>query len=375
MTRWRCRRTVLAAFLILAASNAGLSQTLYFPEKGKAWETADPAEAGWGARALEGALDYAREQRSSSVVVLLNGRILAEGHWEVPPPFGSGAFSYPSILVDHTADGQAIEDVASVQKGVVSFLAGVAREKGLLDFDSTVTDYLGGGWSHADPEAERQITVRHLMSMLSGLDIRGRVEAPPGELWKYNTRVYRRLITVLEEVSGLTVNEYTDRWLTSRIGMSNSRWSARASLPGLQDASSFGFESSARDLARFGLLVLAEGTWRGEDVLGDHRYFMEAFAASSSLNESYGLLWWLNDGDTVISSNPDSQTRPGPLVSTAPADLVMAAGAQGRRVYVVPTLGLVVTRIGADPERRFDPDFWARLMAGAPVDQRINESR
>ena len=48
---------------------------------------------------------------------------------------------------------------------------------------------------------------------------------------------------------------------------------------------------------------------------------------------------------------------------TAPADMVSANGALTRRVYVVPSLDLVVTRIGDQPERGFDRQFWELLMA------------
>jgi len=62
------------------------------------------------------------------------------------------------------ASGHVIEDVASVQKSVASILIGIAQEKGLLRIDDTVTQYLGAGWSRAEPAQERAITIRHLNS-------------------------------------------------------------------------------------------------------------------------------------------------------------------------------------------------------------------
>ena len=56
----------------------------------------------------------------------------------------------------------------------------------------------------------------------------------------------------------------------------------------------------------------------------------------------------------------------GPLISSAPHDLVGAFGALGRKCYVVPSLDLVVVRLGDTPEqqgqKRFDQEFWRLLM-------------
>ena len=202
----------------------------------------DPADTGWSETGLGEALAYAREQRSSGVVVLFGGRILAEGYWEPEVLAQADAGDYPN-LVTRSADGLPIEDVASLQKSVVSLLAGIARGRELLDFNRPVADYLGEGWSRADTEAEARITVRHLLSMTSGLTPQGRFEAPAGEMWRYNTPIYTRLVAVMEAASGLTVNEYTAQWLTSRIGMSHSDWGARTWMPAGRGAASMGFRT------------------------------------------------------------------------------------------------------------------------------------
>ena len=208
MTRSCFRKTALAASLVFGLAVSSLAQENYFPDPSGEWQRVDPADTGWSGAGLREALAYARQQRSSDVVVLFGGRILAEGHWE-PEALAADAGDYPNLVVDHTADGRRVEDVASLQKSVVSLLAGIARGKGLLDFDRPVTDYLGEGWSRADTEREARITVRHLLSMTSGLTPQGQFEAPAGEMWRYNTPIYTRLVAVMEAASGLTVNEYT----------------------------------------------------------------------------------------------------------------------------------------------------------------------
>ena len=164
----------------VAANEADAASSLYFPPATGKWKTVTPAQAGWDAKALDAALTYAGEQRSSGVVILHRGRILAERYWELPPSPTDPNDRVHRMTTGRTADGQAIEDVASMQKSVMSFLAGVARGKGLLDFDAPVSRYLGAGWSKATPEQEAAITVRHVLGMTSGLATRRQLRGAAG---------------------------------------------------------------------------------------------------------------------------------------------------------------------------------------------------
>jgi CubicO group peptidase (beta-lactamase class C family) len=146
----------------------------------------------------------------------------------------------------------------------------------------------------------------------------------------------------------------------------------RAWSAGNDAANSIGFATTPRDLARFGLLVLAKGAWDGRDLLHNSAYFEQMLRPSQDLNPSYGLLWWLN-GQARVQRPADTQARPGTLTPSAPRDLVAAQGAQDRKCYVVPSLGLVVTRLGAPTgvgaalDLKWDDEFWKRLMKAAPA--------
>jgi CubicO group peptidase (beta-lactamase class C family) len=347
-----------------AATAADSADALYFPPAKGEWETVTAAKAGWDAEALDSVLTYAGEQRSTGVVVLYRGRILAERYWEIPPDPKDPKDRVHQMTTGKTADGHSIEDVASMQKSVMSFLAGVARGKGLLDFEAPVSRYLGAGWSKATPEQEAAITVRHVLGMTSGLKMDGSYEAPPGTRWLYNTPIYAKTVQIVEKASGLTVDEYTKRWLTDPLGMSDSKWTARpwANDPAASEGNTIGFSTTARDLARFGLMIEAGGRWEDKDVLGDPRYLAEAFTSSQQHNPSYGLLWWLNG---KVKSPRGSQIVDGPLIPSAPPDLVAALGALGRKVYVVPSVDLVVTRLGDETAKDFNDELWRRLMAAA----------
>src|SRR5262245_22598502 len=197
-------------FLAVCGATAILSRAVvmtqarspYFPPTSGEWARIEPSKAGWDRAALETALAYAGTVRSSGVVVLLNGRIIAERDWSVAPSprLGVGT-AYSRVRVGTTPDGHAIEDVMSAQKSVVAFLAGIAEGKGQLNLSAPVSRYLGKGWSKADAAAESSITVRHLMTMTSGLNDSVEYQRPAGTVWRYNTGAYSRMIGVLEKAT------------------------------------------------------------------------------------------------------------------------------------------------------------------------------
>ena len=336
--------------------------SLYFPPADGLWETVEPAEAGWDAELLDGALALAGERDSTGVVVLYRGRILAERHWTLDSP------SRGHVNGSHgrNAAGHAVEDVASVQKSVVAVLVGLAQERELLTLDDPVTDR-AGRWTEATEQQERAVTIRHLMAMTTGLTPGLEYDAPPGSKWLYNTPAYHRLLRIVAASAGLDRNEVTREWLTGRLGMRDSRWEPR---PWANSAIATGFAATARDLARFGLLILAGGTWDGETVIEDSEFLAEMLRPSQALNPSYGLLWWTNGQASSMSWAIPPVTTAGTLIPAAPDDLVAAQGARDRKLYVVPSLDLVVSRLGDNASLEgssFNDAFWERLMEAAPA--------
>lgn len=320
------------------------------------WATTSPTSKGWDQRRLDEALAFAGSSGTKSLVLLLDGRVLAE--------------RYFGVAANYT------REVASCQKSVVALLVGVAEQRGLLRIDRCVSSILGPGWSNTSATDEGRITVRHLLTMTSGLDADlGRV-ATPGEQWAYNNNAYHQLQPVLEEVTGQGIDPLCRSWLWSPIGATASRWAPRPGQGGLaldpKGNRLWGLTMSARDMARFGLLVLRRGAWGTTTVLADGAYLRAALSSSSTHNPSYGYLWWLNgqDGYRVGTGNP---LQPGPFVPDAPSDMVAALGKDDQKIYVSRSTGLVLVRQGdragtrsLDTISSFDNELWKRVLAAAP---------
>lgn len=357
--------SILVRYLIplsaLFASVIAVSAELYFPPSGEDWETISPGQVGWNAQALSDALDVAGERSSSGVVIVHNGRIMAERYWEGPEDA-----RYRSFLTGLDEHGRAIEDVASAQKSVVAILAGMAQARGYLQLDDAVSNHLDAGWSKASPEQEQAITLRHLLSMNSGLATDFSYVAAPGTVWLYNTPVYHATMRVLMAATGLERNALTQGWLSDPIGASNTAWTPR---PGFDAAIAVGLSTTARDLARFGLMIQAGGRWGDEIVLDDTDFLADMLSPSQTLNPAYGYLWWLNGQAFSLVPDNNATRADGKLIPAAPDDLVAMQGAGDRKLYLVPSLNLVVTRLGFSGGKdgvSFNHAFWTALMRAAP---------
>jgi CubicO group peptidase (beta-lactamase class C family) len=313
----------------------------YYP--GDTWETT----SGWDQAKLEELAAYAESKSTKSLVLLLGGRLLLERYFA-------------------GADASFTRDVASAQKSVLSILAGIAIDKSLLSIDDTVSSILGAGWSNAaDVEAEGKITVRHLLTMTSGLDASLDYAAPAGTAWLYNTDAFYRVRLVLEKKSGQDIDTLARGYLFDVIGMKDSHFQRRLS----KDAKGLvviGLQTSARDLARFGLLMQRRGKWK-DTVVVSSSWVDQATTTSQSLNASYGFLFWLNNASGGLA--PPSMPFTGPLVPSAPSDAFAALGAGDQKMWTARSLDVVLTREGeAAGEAKlaassFDEEVWQRVLA------------
>lgn len=354
--------------LMITSSLAVLAkEKTYFPPLDGIWETIDPASAGWDPAKLEALVKAVGEQRSSGLLILLKGKILVEKHWP-EENYKNDGFRNVRMMLGATEEGHSIEDVASAQKSISALIVGIAQQKGLLSIQDPVHIHLGKGWSRATPEQEAKITVKHLLSMSSGLKDDLTFEAPAGTRWRYNTTAYGHTMHVAAAVSDMEPKDLVKQWLFDPLGMKDSRWIFRKGLENadIKDRNVFGLSTTNRDLARVGLMVVNDGKWAGKTIISDRQFLCELSHPSQEMNPSYGYLWWLN-GQSIVNAGNGLNPKEGPLIKEAPADLFAAQGAMQRKLYVVPSMHLVITRLGNQPKTNyFNNQFWKRLMVAAP---------
>lgn len=304
---------------------------------------------------MDAVVDYAHSQKTTGFLVMREGKTLAQENWPIP----ADAVRFKAdFTYGRAADGSLLEDVASQQKSFVSMLVAVAVDRGLIDVDRPVADYIGAGWSKASPDQEAKIRVVDVLTMSSGLGEDFRYAHPPRTAFLYNTPVYAVTKKVLAAAAKAPLEAITHDWLTAPAGMADTAWRERPAAFA-RVGNPTGLVTTPRDTARFGAIVLGGGVAEtGRRIVSERA--LKAMFERSPVNPAYGRLWWLNGG--AYGFRPLDTRFEGPLIPAAPADLVAALGALDRKLYAVPSRKLIVVRMGpAAPDKDFDQQLWLRL--------------
>jgi CubicO group peptidase (beta-lactamase class C family) len=166
-----------------------------------------------------------------------------------------------------------------------------------------------------------------------------RLEAKPGEKWVYSTGTANIISrTVRQTVEKEMSDHYTflQEELFDRIGMTSAVMEPDPS--GTFVGSSYTL-ATPRDWARFGLLYLQDGVWKGERILPEGWVKYTTTPTPSAPKGEYGALFWLNAG---AISNPGDRTCP-----SVTQDAYSAEGYQHQYVIIIPSRKLIMVRFGA----------------------------
>lgn len=258
------------------------------------------------------------------------------------------------LIAERYRDGFGIHQgyrTWSTAKSISATLIGIAVKEGLLDLDAPAPV---PAWQQP-ADRRQQITLKHLLWMSSGLWSQGsntnamyfggqdvissatttHLEADPGTRWKYANND-----TLLALVSLKTALGDQQRYLRfpyerlfKPLGMHHT-WMETDHQGNFIGSSQV--YTTARDLARFGLLYLQEGAWFGEQLLPEGWAEFVATPAPSrpvkAGEQGYGAQFWLFDPADEL-----------------PAGTFFTAGNKGQYVVIVPARKLVIVRTGVDP--------------------------
>lgn len=341
--------------LMACKDDTPLAPTLndYFPT-GSDWSTRSPDELGWNTAQLSELYNLLETNGTRGFIVLQKGHIVLEQYWG------------KDILNVADFNQNSNWYWASAGKTLTSTLAGIAADEQYLDLYAQSNQYLGNGWSSLTPSQEDAITVRHHLTMTTGLDD-GVVNvddtdpssliylAPAGQRWAYHNAPYTLIDTIIEAAVNQSFESYFNTKLRDPIGMDgNWLWVDHNHV----------YFSTPRSMARFGHLILHRGTWDGNAVIPAD-YVDSMTTRSQNINESYGFLWWLNNGESFMMPTTQAVFT-GNITPHAPEDMVSGLGKNGQFVCVIPSKDLVVVRMGENPDNSLVPalfleDIWEIL--------------
>jgi CubicO group peptidase (beta-lactamase class C family) len=213
-----------------------------------------------------------------------------------------------------------------------------------------------------DPR-KADITVRHLLNMVSGIGpgpmpeeapfetALGKTEkspfakltGDPGTVFNYSNAGVAHLVLVFQRAAGKDLFPFMKERVLDPIGMEKVRWHPIGGdgKIGPYSQGFSGIHTTAREHARFCYLGLHKGNWAGKQVVPASYY---DFAwAGTKVKPDYGAQWWVF-----------------PRHADAPKDLVQTAGALNNHGYVVPSLDLVIVRVGDG--RKYPKGFEQELV-------------
>ena len=157
---------------------------------------------------------------------------------------------------------------------------------------------------------------------------------------------------------GRDLQDFAQRELFGPIGISAGSWSWDRDRAGDTEAWAH-LKLRPADWARLGMLVLHDGRWGSRRLIS--KPYLREFSAPSPPNHGYGFLTWLNGKDSYVMPGTNGRDEgQGWLVPNAPADSIIFAGQDEQRVYVIPSLDMVLVRLGQKGSKEADMrvTFW-----------------
>ncbi len=290
------------------------------------------------------------------MVIVRNGYLVAE--WWGVPAMRATTFDVWSATKSATgiAFGMMLDDSRNHK------LPGDAQ----INLESRAYDYIPEGRPLSDPGKEN-ILLKHLLSMTSGIpgedhgligmaispgggefdlglgkepnrfgNSAAMLTADPGRHWEYSDAGFSHLSLIFARVTGREIRDYMRERVFEPIGIQNFGWDLEggAGHIGPHTNAHSGLRLSARDFARLGYLMAHGGQWEGKHIVP--KWWVDlATRSSQEVNRKYGYTFWVNTD--------------GSLWPSVPRDAFAFQGYGSNRCYVVPSLDLVVVRLGYAP--------------------------
>jgi CubicO group peptidase (beta-lactamase class C family) len=305
------------------------------PSGGIEWSQEKQAKSGIEVSALESLYsEMAQEPHHDlkGIVIVRSGRLASEHY-----------FNGDSV--------DTLHDVRSATKSITSLLMGIAIQKRLVhSVNDSISLYLPG----LPQDGKEKITLKDLLNMRSGLDANDEDPSSPGNEdnldqssdWihtifavpmkevpgsKYNYCSINAFLTgaIVENVSRMPLDDFARVNLFEPLGIQDYRW---RHVPINRVTGQGNLSTTTRDLAAIGELMLDDGVVNGRRLLS-HKWIARSLASQVAISDSdpyadsYGYMWY---------------TKAEPIGGQN-IEVHFASGNGGNKIYVVPSLHMVVT--------------------------------
>jgi CubicO group peptidase (beta-lactamase class C family) len=347
---------------------------VYYPGKNE-WQTKAPEDVGIDASKLQKAVEFANANEYSGSVDLRIAILKAfqrEPYIHIVGPTKkrggpAGMIIKNGYIIAQWGDVKRVDMTFSVTKSYLSTVAGLAVDAGLIhDVHDKVKDYVWDGTFEGKHNAS--INWDHLLTQSSDWsgslwgqkdwadrppsdgeidDWKNRTFNTPGTVFEYNDVRVNVLAYSLLQVWRRPLPAVLKEKIMDPIGASTTwRWfgysTSWVNIDGVnvQSVSGGGHSGggifiNTMDQARFGLLFLRNGKWKGKQLIS--KKWIIAARKSSAANASYGYMWWLNKGKRQIEGVGES--------------VYSAAGFGGNYIVVDPEHDLLIVTRWLEPKK------------------------
>jgi CubicO group peptidase (beta-lactamase class C family) len=345
---WCCSLTLAISIHGGASEKAqGFARKAY---PGQHWaEVGKPEDRGWSSVGLAKAKAYSESLDTAAVVIVDDGVIISQ--------WGQTATRF---------------NVHSVRKSFLSALYGIAVAQGKINLYATLEQLgIDDNEPSLTPE-EKKARVIDLLKARSGIyhaalyespamkaEKPARWSHPPRTFWSYNNWDFNALGTIYEKLTRDTVYHAFQIQIARPLGMEDYNFAEQEYVTGPDSIhAAYPFRMSARDMARFGLLFLRGGAWRGAQVVSAS-WVRDSTTAWSVADgnvrdhySGYGYLWWV-----AVNGNQYPNVE-------VPDGSFSAWGAGGHFIAVIPAFDLVVVhRVDTDnPTKKVTLEQFGELL-------------
>jgi len=341
------------------------------------WQIASSGNRTISEDALNAVSDYAEPANTSALIVWRNGAIEQEEYF--------GDFTQETPIKS-----------ASLAKPLSSLVVGRAIALGVIQsLDQPVSDFVTE-WK--GQKLKDQIRVRHLLDMRTGFLPQGfsletehilnvaylhprhdeiivqdyPVLHKPGTRYDYANATSEMVAVVIERATGKTYGEFIAAELLQTMGLNGGK--IALNREGGVAHSGCCIFLDARAWLAFGVLVLQDGVWEGEQLLPPG--YVDEMKTGTPQNPNYGLALYLGlpFDERRGYANPDIGL-PGVLHSEPylAEDVVLFDGNGNQVVYIVPSLDLVILRTGKAPPK--DGPEWDNAFLPNTIIRGLSDDR
>ena len=253
-------------------------------------------------------------------------------------------------------DREMIHNLYSASKSFTSALTGIAIDKGFIpDTNAKVLPYFPEYAPVGNDSPQKQtITIRHLLTMSSGLACNDWDKSSPGNeekiyeekdvlrfLWNlpltsepgstasYCSGGVITLSNIISKTTGQNYGDFAKATLLDPLSISKYEWNSREINRKDRPDQIY---LRPRDMAKFGMLFLNEGKWNNQQIISK-AWVDASFQPKTTLGGlDYGFLWWIRNG----------------TIKDVKTSIYSASGNGGQFIYIIPALNMVVAMTGGN---------------------------